>query len=369
MLCAALGLALAVAFFMSGTDMRGTLTRLAPSEDAADPIETQPASEGPRADAPATDTALPEAAPPEELAGRLEVDLLRVETDGSGILSGRAAPGSEIAIALDGVTLATGLADGTGVFATLLSLPPMSAPGRLTLSQRRDDGTVLESAQSFVIDLPSGIDPRSAPAGREEGETLAAATSEIAEPPPAPALEPAASQSVAPRVLRMEPDGLSVVQDGGGGLSIDTITYDDAGGVTLGGRGLKEEPVQVWLDGRKLDRATVDTDGQWRLALPELPERVYTLRVEQLDAQGRVTDQTETPFRPEDPETLAEVAALSPGEEMGRVTVQPGYTLWAIAERRYGDGLNYVKVFEANAKAIRNPDLIYPGQIFTFPVD
>ena len=50
------------------------------------------------------------------------------------------------------------------------------------------------------------------------------------------------------------------------------------------------------------------------------------------------------------------------------VTVQPGFTLWQIASESYGDGVLYVQVFEANRDKIRNPDLIYPGQVFTVPI-
>jgi nucleoid-associated protein YgaU len=49
------------------------------------------------------------------------------------------------------------------------------------------------------------------------------------------------------------------------------------------------------------------------------------------------------------------------------VTVQPGSTLWAIARDKYGDGVMYVRVYEANKERIRNPDLIYPGQVFVVP--
>ena len=49
------------------------------------------------------------------------------------------------------------------------------------------------------------------------------------------------------------------------------------------------------------------------------------------------------------------------------VTVQPGFTLWGIAQERYGDGVMYVQVFEANRDKIRDPDLIYPGQVFSVP--
>lgn len=49
------------------------------------------------------------------------------------------------------------------------------------------------------------------------------------------------------------------------------------------------------------------------------------------------------------------------------ITVQPGFTLWGIAQERYGDGVLFVQVFEANADKIKDPNLIYPGQVFTVP--
>jgi nucleoid-associated protein YgaU len=49
------------------------------------------------------------------------------------------------------------------------------------------------------------------------------------------------------------------------------------------------------------------------------------------------------------------------------VTVQPGFTLWAIARDHLGEGILYVQVFEANKDKIRDPNLIYPGQVFAIP--
>jgi nucleoid-associated protein YgaU len=49
------------------------------------------------------------------------------------------------------------------------------------------------------------------------------------------------------------------------------------------------------------------------------------------------------------------------------VTVQTGDTLWAISRERYGDGVLFVRVFEANRDSIRDPNLIYPGQVFSLP--
>ena len=49
------------------------------------------------------------------------------------------------------------------------------------------------------------------------------------------------------------------------------------------------------------------------------------------------------------------------------ITVQPGFTLWQIARDMMGEGEMYVQVYEANREQIRDPDLIYPGQVFTMP--
>ncbi len=47
--------------------------------------------------------------------------------------------------------------------------------------------------------------------------------------------------------------------------------------------------------------------------------------------------------------------------------VQPGDTLWAIAKKYYGNGVQYTKIFNANRDKIKNPNLIYPGQKLVIP--
>jgi nucleoid-associated protein YgaU len=51
----------------------------------------------------------------------------------------------------------------------------------------------------------------------------------------------------------------------------------------------------------------------------------------------------------------------------GRIVVQPGNSLWRIAHNAYGEGLHYTIIYQANRDQIRDPDLIYPGQILTVP--
>jgi nucleoid-associated protein YgaU len=48
-------------------------------------------------------------------------------------------------------------------------------------------------------------------------------------------------------------------------------------------------------------------------------------------------------------------------------TVKAGDSLSKIAKHLYGDAKQWRKIFEANKDKIKNPDLIYPGQIFTIP--
>jgi len=51
-----------------------------------------------------------------------------------------------------------------------------------------------------------------------------------------------------------------------------------------------------------------------------------------------------------------------------RIIVRRGDTLWSIAKRRYGKGHRYTAIYRQNRRQIRNPDLIYPGQIVRMPL-
>lgn len=48
-------------------------------------------------------------------------------------------------------------------------------------------------------------------------------------------------------------------------------------------------------------------------------------------------------------------------------TVVRGDCLWNIAKKYYGNGSQYTKIYNANRDKIKNPSLIYPGQVFVIP--
>ena len=51
----------------------------------------------------------------------------------------------------------------------------------------------------------------------------------------------------------------------------------------------------------------------------------------------------------------------------GKAIIRRGDNLWTIARRVYGQGIKYTTIYQANNGQIRDPDRIYPGQVFDLP--
>ncbi|MFG6584805.1 LysM peptidoglycan-binding domain-containing protein [Sulfitobacter sp. 1A12779] len=225
------------------------------------------------------------------------------------------------------------------------------------------DATLAQTPPAAVTEAPNLADrspsppETTTPAPAEEPDTTAAP----AKPPaPAPVLK-----FTAEGVERLDTAPPQVMTN----VALDTIGYSDQGDVQLAGRAQPDtREVRVYLNNNAVISLPVDQEGRWRGDLPNVDEGVYTLRVDELSRGGDVTSRVETPFKRESPEVLAAATEGLTGP-LSAVTVQKGDTLWAISRARYGDPLLYVKVFEANSANIRDPDLIYPGQVFDLPED
>jgi len=90
-----------------------------------------------------------------------------------------------------------------------------------------------------------------------------------------------------------------------------------------------------------------------------VPPGLHILRVDEVDDNGKVLARVESPF------SRAEPLNIAAGDQV--VVVQPGNSLWLIATRTYGSGFRYTVIYQANKTQIKDPDLIYPGQIFKLP--
>ena len=174
-----------------------------------------------------------------------------------------------------------------------------------------------------------------------------------------------------PKVIIADSDGVKVIQDdkrSDDELALDSIAYDPLGNVTVGGRSNPSGLVRFYINNEAVSATKTNEAGYWEADLSDIIPGTYTLRIDELSLKGDVISRLESPFKREDREKLANLIAPSTSPvRINIVTVQPGNTLWAIARKRYGDGLLYVQVFEANSDKIKNPDLIYPGQLFDLP--
>ena len=250
-------------------------------------------------------------------------DLVRVDEDGSAIIAGSAKPNSEVRLLVDGKELETAEADASGAFAILTTIPSGEKPLELQLEDVNDNN--IKSADTVLI----------IPNKEAEGS--------------------------GPKIIIAESDGKIIVQEQNDiapkiqPLSLDTINYAASGDVILAGRASSEQIVRVYVDNKPVVLGEV-TDGKWNFEIPNIEEGIYTLRVDAINNEGKVVDRVESPFQ----RVIREM-------EDGQATIQPGFTLWKLAELKYGFGMRYVQIFEANRDSIKDPDLIYPGQVFQIP--
>lgn len=312
------------------TEVAGTGT---PEQPAAEPaVTTETADTAETADAAAPETATAEAGTDPAQSG------------GTGPVVAEVADTAEPAQTLEVAALDTAAAE-------------TDQPAREASTQ---SGTASTAGSDAASDAPV--------AAAETTEMTAPGASAEADSPAegsAPVME-----QTAPTVLLADREGIRVVQQGGPGpevqaqVTLDTIAYDTEGDVVMAGRGPAESDVHFYLDNQPIHLAQIGAAGGWSTELPQVDPGTYTLRLDQVDAEGTVSSRIETPFLREEPETIRAITTAS-GESV--VTVQWGNTLWAIAQELLGDGVMYVQIYEANREQIRNPDLIYPGQIFTIP--
>ncbi|MEO0944018.1 MAG: LysM peptidoglycan-binding domain-containing protein, partial [Pseudomonadota bacterium] len=366
------------------------------SEDeapATDDAETAAVAE----DAAPTEDETAEAVPePEAPTSDATFDIVRVEPGGSTVIAGKAVPGAQVELFLDGEAVASAAADSAGGFVMFAELGASDDPRVLTLRETLSDGVRASAPASVILapvprlaqtELREGADTKDPELGENNvsaavtvpsetgSDAEGAETAEVETPAPEPVTE--VEQPAAPTVLLADEDGVRVLQNPGdqpqalANVSIDSISYDDVGEVALAGRATGTSAVRVYLNNRPLVEVDIGADGQWRTELPEIDTGTYTLRVDELNEAGEVISRAETPFRREAVEAIQALDERRKIETqiapVSLITVQPGNTLWGIADDKYGEGLLYVRVFEANNDRIRNPDLIYPGQIFTVP--
>ena len=141
-------------------------------------------------------------------------------------------------------------------------------------------------------------------------------------------------------------------------LTLDRIKYSENGTAILYGRARTDMNVMVYLNNEFKMKTIPGKDGSWDVDLGIIPPGIYKLRIDETTINGDVKFRIETPFKQETKELLDKMFTKA-------ITVQPGNSLWRIARRIYGKGIMYLDIYNKNSHLIKDPDLIYPGQIFS----
>ncbi|MBN2740149.1 MAG: LysM peptidoglycan-binding domain-containing protein [Rhodobacteraceae bacterium] len=305
----------------------------------------------------------PPAPPSNATTAAVQFDALRATPDGSVTLAGRVEPDAEVEILVDGQTVARERADGAGNFAALFDLPSSAGARALSLRVTGADGVTRDSAESLVL-RPTQTEIATAQEGADSSATPA--SDDLAQATPAPIV----TDATGARLLAPASDT----------LVIDTVAFGQGRRANAEGRGAPEgAKLGAYLDGKLVAQTQAGRDGRWSLDLPGLSAGAHKLRIDATGSAGKVIARAETEFDQPDQIVVSSAGAPSQatsdavdaaggeGNTVNVVQIVQGNTLWAIAREVYGDGVLYVRVFDANRDQIRNPDLIYPGQVFTIP--
>jgi hypothetical protein len=318
---------------------RGKLT-----ERAVIDLVTKPAAVAPPVQAPAPPTSaerppVPSPAAPEAVI-MPSFDVARIGPDGRAVVAGRAAPGAKVVLLDGGKEIASGVADARGEWVIIIQDPSLT-PGQHELRAiQHIEGRAPVTSDQVVVAVVPQPPSSAAPAAKEE-------TLVMISPPSGPA------------TLVQPPSAAGVPRSGD--LVISTVDYDDRGHATISGQAAPGTTVRAYVDDKIVSEGIAGADGRWRLT-PANPieQGKHTLRIDRIAPDGKPVARLELPF-----ERVA-VPPAAAGDRK-RLYVVRGDNLWNIARAHYGEGWHHTKIFNANKEQIRDPDLIYPGQVFSLP--
>ena len=252
-------------------------------------------------------------------------DVVRIGERGDAVLAGRAVPKAEVVILDGGVEIGRTIADGRGEWVFVPSNPMAPGARQLTLRAHNPDGSVTNSGAPVVLVVPD-----------RPGDQILAFK---------PLPGGGAKLLIGPPL-------------GEGGISIDIVEADSKGRLFIGGRGPVGGKVHVYLGNAFVGAATIESDGTWKVTATLPKGENITVRADLVDAKGKVLARVEMP--------VAAQGELKAASDTA-VVVSAGNSLWRIARRIYGSGEAYTIIYKANKDKIRDPDLIYPGQVFQLP--
>jgi nucleoid-associated protein YgaU len=296
-----------------------------------------------QAPAPSQAAMQPETPAPAPSLQKPSFDVVRINPQGDTVMAGHAAPGSQVTIADGGKEVGQVQADqhGDWVFVPSVPLPPGAR--ELTLSAQAPDGSQTQGDRSVLLVVPQGAAAGAGPAQNA-----------------APPLAVLTGPNAAPLVLTGPAQPPGAAPGDHARLALGAAEYDEHGEMRFSGTAPPGAAVRLYVDNHPAGRAVANPDGQWSLSAgAAVGPGSHRLRLDQIAPDGTVASRLDRPF------TREQLVAAD--LQAGQVAIRPGQNLWTIARRAYGQGIRYTVIYQANRQDIRDPDLIFPGQVLALP--
>ncbi|MCJ2013201.1 LysM peptidoglycan-binding domain-containing protein [Methylobacterium sp. J-076] len=352
-------------------------------------------------------------------------DIVRIEPNGDAVVAGRGKPNTVVEMLVDGKPVARALADPNGQFAIVPPPLPKGA-SEIVLRSRTADGQETRSPQSVAVSVSPKGDTRPLVAlTSPDAPTVVLSQPGLPETPSA--IAGTAGQGTGAGAAQA-PSGATEVP-----ARIVSVDAEPGGRLFVTGAGKPGAEVRLYLNDTLIAPGKVGPDGRVTFTIGRgVAGGQYQVRIDEIDPRsGQVRHRAEVPFAM--PRQVAEAAAGRPSPRSGQDAVgtggatppaasgraggpgpaaadatstakadgpmaatrqaMPGTgrglaasgavfvpeiatariirgdSLWQISKRTYGRGERYTVIYDANQTQIRNPDLIYPGQLFVLPND
>jgi hypothetical protein len=332
------------------------------SEQAALDRATKPVTAEPQAAPSTASSATPSAAPPPAApqappspapptVAVPTFDIARISPDGRAVIAGRANPGAKIVLLDGGREIARGEADQRGEWVVIVQDMPLGVgQHELRVVQHIEGRAPVTSEQVVVAVVPEAP---AAPPPAAPGQPPP-----TSQPPREETLVMIAPPGGGPAKLVQAPSAAGVPRSGD--LAMSTLDYDEGGHVTVTGQATPGVVVRVYINDNLVAEGAAGSDGRWKLQPPDpVGPGKHTLRLDRLASDGKPVARLELPF---------DRVVVPPGtKDVRRLVVVRGDNLWNIARAHYGTGFHHTVIYGHNKEQIRNPDLIYPGQVFSLP--
>lgn len=315
-------------------------------------------------------------------------DVLRLEGDGSLVIAGKAAPNSQVDLLSKTRVLGSTKASENGDFAIVLDQALKSGDYQLVLRATSGESSVATSQQTAILSVPATPEGQVLALVEEPGQ----ASRMITTPQAAPTMQqpegsdvPVAQHGSSAPYSVLPPQnvqGGSAGQDAKSDVSIAVEAVEIEGAsVFIAGHARGGQTVNISANELLLGTAIITPEGRY-LVQTQQPLAVgdYIIRADLMDKGGKVLATARVPFRRVEGEKIAAVAPSAPVQEEvqaaepqpleeaeGSVIIRKGDNLWTISKRTYGSGLRYTTIYLSNRDQIKNPDLIWPGQVFVMP--